>query len=61
MMWLFKKLLQLIWCIIVVIVTCGILIPFMAICVCGIVLLIPIGIILMPLIYFGAWLVNKIK
>lgn len=61
MMWLLKKLLQLIWCIIVVIVTVGILIPFMVICVCGIVAMIPIGIILMPLIFFGSWLINKIK
>ena len=61
MMWLLKKLLQLIWCIIVVLVTVGIVIPILTICVGGIVAMIPIGIMLLPLIYFGAWLVNKIK
>ena len=61
MMWLLKKLLQLIWCIIVVIVTVGVVIPILTICVCGIVAMIPIGIMMLPLIYLGAWLVNKIK
>lgn len=61
MMWLLKKLLQLIWCIIVVIVTVGVVIPILAICVCGIVAMIPIGIMMLPLIYLGAWLFTKIK
>ena len=61
MMWLLKKLLQLIWCIIVVIVPVGVVIPILMICVCGIVAMIPIGIMLLPLIFFGSWLVNKIK
>ena len=61
MMWLFKKLLSAVWAVIVTLVTLCVIIPFILMCAVGVIISIPLGILLLPLIFLGAWLVTKIK
>lgn len=61
MMWLLKKLLSAVWAVVVTLVTVCITIPFILVCGVGVIVSIPLGILLLPFIFFGSWLVNKIK
>lgn len=61
MMWLFKKLLSAVWAVVVTLVTVCIILPFLLACAVGVIVSIPLGILLLPFIFFGAWLVTKIN
>lgn len=61
MMWLLKKLLNAVWAMIVTLVTLCVTIPFILVFAVGVIVAIPLGILLLPLIFLGAWLVTKIK